>query len=174
MKKSKNKQPQKWPRAVYLLGGACVAALAVLVVAALAPWQTKQSAGTFTPPPFDPAAVQGTPTVEESLGWSELAVRDGYAVKVCGVLTARADGTLPVWLYSQPGNKVWVKLRILDAAGNRLGETGLLRPGEYVELVQLSSDAASGAVTLHIMGYEPDTYYSAGAVDFQTVLTAAQ
>jgi hypothetical protein len=69
-----------------------------------------------------------------------------------------------------PDNQVWVKVKVIDADGNRLGETGLLRPGEYVESVQLSTDATSGLVTLHIMGYEPDTYYSAGSVDFETTL----
>ena len=30
--------------------------------------------------------------------------------------------------------------------------------------------AASGAVKLDVMGYEQNSYYSAGAVDFQTML----
>ena len=94
--------------------------------------------------------------------------------RICGVLQADADGKLPVWLYSDPGNTVWVKLRILDAGGNRIGETGLLKPGEYVETVQLAESAQAGNVTLHVMGYEPETYYSGGAVDFQTTLTLGQ
>lgn len=169
MKKT-GKKKQETPLAVYLLGAACAVALVVLVVVAIAPWQ-KQTEPTFTPPPFEENAVAGTPTVDESLGWSELAVREGYNIKLCGVLQADADGRLPVWLYSDPDNTVWVKLRILDADGNRIAETGLLKPGEYVEAVQLAEEAKSGNVTLHVMGYEPETYYSGGAVDFQTVLS---
>lgn len=172
MKKTEKKK-QKTPPAVYFLGAACAVALIVLVVVAIAPWQ-KQAETTFTPPPFEKNAVQGVPTVDESLGWSELAVREGYTIKVCGVLQADADGKLPVWLYSDPGNTVWVKLRILDAGGNRIGETGLLKPGEYVETVQLAESAQAGNVTLHVMGYEPETYYSGGAVDFQTTLTVGR
>ena len=119
MKKS-DKKKQETPRAVYLLGAACAVALIVLVVVAIAPWQ--KQAGDFTPPPFEENAVAGTPTVDESLGWSELAVREGYNIKLCGVLQADQDGMLPVWLYSDAGNTVWVKLRILDAEGNRIGE----------------------------------------------------
>lgn len=168
MKKS-DKKKQETPRAVYLLGAACAVALIVLVVVAIAPWQ-KQAETTFTPPPFEENAVAGTPTVDESLGWSELAVREGYNIKLCGVLQADQDGMLPVWLYSDAGNTVWVKLRILDAEGNRIAESGLLKPGEYLEKVQLADGAKAGDVRLHVMGYEPETYYSAGAVDFQTVL----
>ena len=167
MKKS-DKKKQETPRAVYLLGAACAVALIVLVVVAIAPWQ--KQAGDFTPPPFEKNAVAGTPTVDESLGWSELAVREGYNIKLCGVLQADQDGKLPVWLYSDAGNTVWVKLRILDAEGNCIAESGLLKPGEYLEKVQLADGAKAGDVKLHVMGYEPETYYSAGAVDFQTVL----
>ena len=55
-----------------------------------------------------------------------------------------------------------------------LGETGLLKPGQYVELVQLNDKATSGDVTLQVMGYQPDTYYSAGSVGLATVLTMAE
>lgn len=153
------------------LGIACAVAVVVLIVVAIAPWkQQKIVMGEFTPPPFDPAAVSGVPEVDESLGWSDVPIRAGYAVKVCGELRANPDGSLPIWFYADSGNTVWVKLRVLDEKGDRLGETGLLRPGEYVELVQLNEKAVSGKVTLHIMGYEPETYYSAGAINFETVL----
>jgi hypothetical protein len=128
----------------------------------------------FVAPDFEASAVYGEPTVDESLGWSELAISDGYVVHVCGVLNADADGSLPVWLSSEADNEVWVKLRILDEYGDTLGETGILKPGEYVERVQLSDEAVSGSVTLQIMGYEPETYYSAGSVGLATNLNIAE
>ena len=172
--KHPTKKKDQTTRTIRLLWAACTVALVVLIVVAIAPWQKQKTAvGEFVPPPFEPSAVAGLPEVDESLGWSELAIRQGYAVKLCGELHANPDGTLPVWLYADGDNDVWVKLRILSESGEILGESGLLRPGEYVELVQLNDAAASGPVTLHIMGYEPNTYYSAGAVDFQTVLNMA-
>ena len=174
-KKAKKKQTARsaWrpSRAVCLLGAACAAALILLVVVAIAPWEKAEvQQGEFVPPPFEEAADSGRPQVEEDLGWSQLAIRAGYTVWVCGELQAEPDGTLPLWLYSEPENTVWVKVRVLDEQGRRIGETGLLRPGEYVEKVSLSEEAASGKVVLHLMGYEPNTYYSAGAVDFETYL----
>lgn len=173
--KHPTKKTNKTTRTIRLLWAACAAALVVLIVVAIAPWQKQEiTVGEFVPPPFEASAVAGVPDVDESLGWSELAIRQGYIVKLCGELHANPDGTLPVWLYADAGNDVWIKLRILNDSGDIIGESGLLRPGEYVELVQLSDAVASGPVTLHIMGYEPKTYYSAGAVDFQTLLTMAE
>mgnify|MGYP007070148465 CR=1 FL=1 len=103
---------------------------------------------------------------------TELTVREGYVVHVCGVLRANADGMLPVWFASDAGNDVWLKLRLRNADGEIIGETGILRPGEYVELMRLGENAATGDVVLEIMGYEPETYYSAGSVGLATALTA--
>jgi hypothetical protein len=122
--------------------------------------------GEFTPPPFDPAAESGTLVVPEGLGYSELDCQ-AYKVSLCGKLGE--DGT--VFLTNPKENTVWLKLRVLDEKGNILGETGLVRPGEYVKSVIWSSAPKSGTtVTLKIMAYEPDTYYSAGAASLNTIV----
>ena len=127
----------------------------------------------FVAPEFDPNAVEGVPEVDASLGWAVLNIAQGYDVHVCGVLNADADGSLPVWFSSESTNTVWVKLRVLDEDGNILGETGILKPGEYVERIQLAEGTHSCAVTLQVMGYEPETYYSAGSVGLATTLVVA-
>ena len=120
--------------------------------------------GEFTPPPFDAAAVVGTPAVPDGLGYSELDCR-AYKVSLCGKLGA--DGT--VFLTNPKENTVWLKLRVLDEKGNILGETGLIRPGEYVRTLTLNGKVKPGTpVTLKIMAYEPETYHSAGAATLNT------
>lgn len=117
----------------------------------------------FTPPPFDAAACVGTPEVPRELGWSELDARD-FRVGVCGVV-APDGSTADVWLTNPESNNVWLKLRVLDGEGCILGETGLIRPGEYLRSVLLESAPEDGTdVVLKIMAYEPETYHSAGAV----------
>lgn len=127
----------------------------------------------FVPPEFDTNARDGVPTVSSELGWSALSVQDGYNIHVCGVLKTDSSLSLPVWFASDEGNTVWVKLRIVDSNGTTLGETGLLKAGQYVERVQLKEGAASGDVTLQIMGYQPGNYYSAGTVGLATTLTVS-
>ena len=123
----------------------------------------------FVPPPFDDDARTGTPEVPEELGWGELDA-ESYKFSVCGVF-APVDGQADVWLTNPEKNDVWLKLRVLDESGNTLGETGLIRPGEYVRSVALDPvPAAEDAVVMKIMAYEPDTYYSAGVVSLNTTV----
>ena len=156
---------------VCLLGAACVVAFLILIaVARTSALRQTEKTGEFIPPPFESAAVFGVPEVDESLGWSELSVRQGYVAHVCGVLRADADETLAVWFSSDEENEVWLKLRLRNEQGEILGDSGILKPGEYVERIKLREGAVSGPVTLQIMGYEPESYYSAGSVSLQTEL----
>ena len=172
--KPKAGQKRNQTLVVCLLGAACVVALLVLIAVARTSAKRQTTiVGEFTPPPFESAAVFGVPEVDDTLGWSELNVRPGYAAHVCGVLRADADGTVAVWFSSDAGNDVWLKLRLKNADGETIGETGILRPGEYVERLKLDDGAGSGDVTLQVMGYEPETYYSAGSINLTTSRTAA-
>lgn len=149
--------------AVAVLCAVCVVAMIVALVLTGTP--------RFTPPPFDEQAQSGTPTVDEALGWSELDAQ-AFRLAVCGRF-APQDGMADVYLTNPADNRVWLKLRVLDAEGNVLGETGLIKPGEYVRAVALDrSPSVGAAVTLKIMAYEPDTYHSAGAVALNTVVSA--
>lgn len=121
----------------------------------------------FTPPPFDPAAQVGTPAVPAELGYGQLDAQ-AFRASLCGVLKP-AEGTLDIWLTNPAENSVWLKLRLMDSRGNLLGETGLLRPGEYVRQISLSSAPEPGStVILKLMAYEPDTYHSAGSITLTT------
>lgn len=126
----------------------------------------------FTPPPFDQSAKPGSPAVDAALGWSEI-YQDGMSFRayVCGNVVMHGD-TADVYFTNSEGFDVWLKLRVLDENGVFLGETGLVRPGEYVKSVALIPEVTDGQkIKLHIMAYEPETYYSAGAVILNTVIT---
>ena len=44
-----------------------------------------------------------------------------------------------------------------------------MKPGEYVKSVSIDKDISDGSsIKLKIMAYEPQTYYSAGAVTLNT------
>ena len=130
----------------------------------------KRGQAEFIPPPFDFSAIEGIPEVPDSLGFSS-PYKDGmgYRFSVCGNITMNGVKAT-VYLTNPEENNVWIKLRILDTDGNILGETGLVRPGEYVKEVSLSRRIPCGTpVNLKIMGYEPETYKSAGAVTLSTI-----
>lgn len=128
---------------------------------------------TFTPPPFETEAVDGVPTVSEYLGYTEL-YQEGmaYRVSICGVVTMKEEQAR-VYFTNAESNTKYLKLRILDEQDQILGETGLLKPGQYVEWVQLSERLEPGTnIRLKIMGYEPETYESAGSVVLRVTIGA--
>lgn len=93
-----------------------------------------------------------------------------YDFAVCGNVTMEGDKAI-VYLTNIEGNNTWIKLRVFDEQGNMFGETGLIKPNEYVKYVTLSKTLEVGTkIKLKIMGYEPHTYYSAGAASLNTQL----
>lgn len=155
-------------RITILLAVVCLLSLLVMTAVLMTGAEPKQA--EFTPPPFDENACGGVPRVPDGLGWGELDARV-YRVGVCGLVTAREDRA-EVWLTNPEENTVWLKLRLLDSSGEILGETGLIRPGEYVQTLQLASVPGDNEpVTLKIMAYQPETYYSEGVVALRTTIT---
>lgn len=157
----------KKDRIIAMLAVACAVSLAVMVLALC----RDRTGGEFTPPPFETAAQAGQPEVPEGRGYQELDVRV-FRVCLCGEIRTQ-EGAAEVWFTNPADNSVWLRLRILDEEGNILGQTGLLRPGEYVRWVELEQIRPGMPVTLKVMAYEPETYCSAGALVFHT-WTAAQ
>ena len=157
---------------LYAAVAICLVSVVSLIVVLCLP--EKSVTGEFVPPSFDDSAVAGAPDVPDDLGYSEL-YREGmnFTAWVCGNVTMDGN-TATVYLTNPEDNDVWMKLRILDAEGNILGETGLIKPGEYVKSVELTKTLAVGTtIKMKIMTYEPDTYYSAGAVSMNTKIGGA-
>lgn len=147
----------------------CIVSLAVMSAALIISGR-KGEKMDFTPPPFDGNAVQGIPNVPEQLGWGEIDAQ-AYKASVCGVVIPDGD-TADIWFTNPESNTVWLKLRVLDSKGNMLGETGLIKPGEYVQAVTFGKVPGEGdTIRLKLMAYEPETYRSAGSTELTTTVT---
>ena len=158
-------QAKKW--AVPVLAAVCLLCLAMMAAALV--YTQSPAQGEFIPPPFEESAVSGIPDVPEELGWQELDAQ-AFQVGVCGAVVVEGSQA-DVWLTNPESNTVWLKLRIMDENGTVLGETGLIRPGEYVQSVTFDTVPAPGtAISMKLMAYEPETYHSAGAVTLNTVV----
>lgn len=142
----------------------CASAVLIMILACILGGGNGTTA--FTPPPFDENALQGIPIVPVELGYSEIDAKV-YKVCMCGNLPL-SNGKVDVYLTNPNVNNVWIKLRIIDDAGNVLGESGLLYPGEYVKSIDVPSAHSGMSVSLKVMAYEPDSYYSAGSVIINT------
>ena len=152
---------------LYILGVLAVTAFLVMLIALSVTKDPPR--GEFVPPAFESMALQGVPEVPEELGYTS-PYREGmaYRFSVCANVTMD-DRMATVYFTSAEENTVYLKLRVLNADGEILGETGLLKPGEYVRVVELCEALDAGTqVQLKIMSYEPDTYLSAGSVVLKT------
>lgn len=154
---------RKKQNTISILVGVFAVVLVVMIVALCMPKNAPK--GEFTPPAFETAAVKGKPAVEESLAYQEVYT-DGMAYRLFVCCVPKISGKdLTVYFTSDEGNEKYLKLRVMDEKGNILGETGLLRAGEYVETVTLSKELSAGTkIKLKVMGYEPEDYSSAGSV----------
>ena len=124
----------------------------------------------ITPPKFETNAVSGVPK-SPGESWTEI-YQDGmsFSAHVCGEFKIN-DSSADIYFTNDSENLVWMKLRITDEKGNILGETGLLKPNQYVKSVCLDVLPETGQkIKMKIMSYEPNTYYSAGSVTLNTVV----
>lgn len=144
----------------------CIISVAIMIVALL---KGPRQIVLFTPPPFEATAVAGLPELTEEDGYKPIDA-NVYKFSICGELYLTESHT-DIWLTNDKENSVWLKAVLKDEADNVLGETGLIRPGEYVRALNLTSVPTDSCdVKLIIMGYEPDTYYSMGNVSLYTRL----
>lgn len=152
---------------VSLVGAVCALSLLVMGVVLYRHNQTPP----FQPPAFDPAAQVGTPTVAQEYQWTPVEVTDGYTISLCA--QPRVEGDEAVVFFTSPqDNQVWVKLQLLTQEGKLLGESGVVRNGAYVERVTLAQPVTQDTpVVMQVVGYTPETWYSAGNVQLNTQLT---
>ena len=125
--------------------------------------------GDFVPPEFDAAAVTGVPQVERPDIYGTLYLNQETAVSLYSMPILRGE-QVQVFFTSPADNTAWVRLRLLDQAGNVLGQTGLLKPGEYVEYVALDVMPQDATVIAKFLTYQPETYYSLGSASAEIEL----
>ncbi|MBR2013677.1 MAG: hypothetical protein IJ995_05635 [Clostridia bacterium] len=152
--------------ALIVIGAVCVLSVCAMVAALIHFKPAPQP--EFTPPAFDSAAVAGV--LEETdelkgLLWSKVQPEGStYAVYICGGVLINEQNQADLWFYNVPENESWLKLRIFDAKERVIAETGLIKPGEYLQTVQFTRAVADDEeLAIKVMGYEPETYLSTGA-----------
>ncbi len=155
-------------RSVLLIFAAvmCIISVSIMILTVLTP---KKEIREFVPPSFDISAQAGIPSVSNEIDWQIIDAK-AFEIGICGKVTANGENA-DIWLYNPKGNTVLLKVRIFDSNGTVLGETGLIKPNEYIQSVKLSAIPQQGApLLLKVMAYQPNTYYSEGAVNINTYM----
>ena len=146
---------------VAILGGVLAILLIILTVLALNQ-KPDVIVSDFEAPPFDSNALVGIPQeVIAREDYRALDVNGNYTFSICGTLSF-SDGLLAPYFASHGENEVLLRIKVYDIDGTELGKSGLIRPGEYVKTVALSRTPTGNTVTVKVLSYEPNTYYSHG------------
>ena len=151
---------EKKQKIVLIAVGLLVLVLMIAVIA-VATRQIQPIRGEFTPPPFEQNVLVGMP--EEPLPqYGKMTVSEDFAF--CMTATPTLTGNdLALYVASPATHTVWMLVRIYDDAGNLLGQSGLIKPGEYLPSVLLSTLPTEKKITARVLSYEPETYYSRGS-----------
>lgn len=147
---------------------AVICAVSLIVMTVLLISGKKKIIADFVPPGFDASAVQGTPD------FADMEIKEfdsgSFKVSLCATPEIK-DASAAIMFFNPETNTVFLKLRIMDSQGNRIYETGLIKPGEYISHIPLNKQELTSAdISIKIMAYEPETYFSASAISVNTIL----
>ena len=143
----------------------CLLLIMMLIITLLSINIKKKS--TFVKPEFDSNVLTESP---KNIDYKDsiITVSEGYNLYING-LPIIDNHNLIVNLISLPENNVWIKIRVLDEFENIVGESGIVKPGEYLKQIKLDNKIKSNdKITYMIIGYEIDTYLSAGTIQLNT------
>ncbi len=147
---------------VAIFAGLLAAALIALAVVALTR-KPDVIISEFEAPPFDEGAVFGIPEEVTARGdYHEGTVKGCFSFSICGA-PVYENGRLYPYFASHGDNEVWLLIKVYGADGTEIGKSGLIRPGECIPSVELSSPPKGNEIRVKIFSYEPDTYLSRGS-----------
>jgi len=114
----------------------------------------------FSVPEFEKNIEFGVPKVSSNYEW-KIIETPNFLVGICGNIYLDKE-KVTIYFSNPKENNVWLKLRMLDENGEIYGETGILKPDEYVESIYIKK--AIDNLSFKVMAYEPETYYSQGSI----------
>lgn len=121
----------------------------------------------FKMPEFDNSVTE----IPEDLEYKKntIKVNNDYIFYIEPTPKLDQNNNLKINIVSSENNKIWIKVRILNGKKEIIGETGLIRPGDYLAKVKLQQEmSVNDQITYKIMGYEKEKYTSAGTISLNT------
>lgn len=122
---------------------------------------------SYKPPAFSDQAVDGVPEgIDEKYDYDIVDLpMVTYKTYLCGVPAATKD-SLDLYVTNDESNDIYMLAQIYNTDDEKIAETGLIKPGQYIKTINLSKplNAGENKIRVHICGFEKDTYYSAGTM----------
>lgn len=126
---------------------------------------------SFIKPDFETNSTEGFPEkIDSSLKYEEVKIDDNYIVYLCA-MPKIDENILTLYFTSVESNKGLLKVRILDKDSNILGESGLINPNNYIKDITLNRTLDDNEqITVYVMNYEKDTYFSLGGIRLNLII----
>ena len=89
----------------------------------------------------------------------------------CGLVAKpeTSDEGINLYFANDTANDVWLLVKVSNSKGWVAGETGLIKPGEYVK--EIKGDFEKGEnIKIQVFSYKPELYYSSGTFVLNTVV----
>lgn len=140
--------------------------LLILIILIILLTISNKNKSTFKKPEFDKNAVENIPS---KLYYQSKIVKvtDNYSLYIEPEPLIK-DNSLIINFISLETNDIWLKVRILKD-DKVVAETGLIKPGQYLEKVQLKKKLdINDEIIYMVMGYEKDSYFSEGTIKLNT------
>ena len=139
--------------------------LVALIIATVAVFVYKQNDSGFVPPEADANALSGYPTViDEYAQYQNIRMNEDFAFSMA-LCPLYVNGKAEVYFANSKDSKAYGLIKLYDSDGNLIGESGLVKPGKYVQSVEISLvPKRDTEISVRVLSYEPKTYYSLGTV----------
>lgn len=147
--------------------------IAIIAIIAVAGADKSPTVLDFVPPPFDENVKTGIPDpLPDSFG--TLSISPELVVGLCALPKINDEEMqIGIFLTSHADNYCNIRLLVYAENGELLGESGLIKPGDHLPALELSSIPESGKpLRAVILSFEPDTYYSMGSAEVEIKPTA--
>ena len=129
----------------------------------------------YSPPALDPGRKTGTPAPDEGYLYRMVESDFSYSFGIAANLYRQKDGSVNIYLYDPPENKVSLMCEISDAKdGTPYYKSGRIEPGNYIESLSPVGEFKNEArdITVKIYAFEPETFESAGSTELKMILQA--
>lgn len=77
---------------------------------------------------------------------------------------------LYLYLTNMYYSSVYLRVQVFDEEGNKVGQSDLCKPGHYIESIAVHEVKKGSGITMKVISYEVDTYYSRGNINVKASL----
>lgn len=118
----------------------------------------------FKKPEFEEYAVNGRLENISKDEINSIKIDEKYIFELTSKLILEKNNELPIYLYSNENNDVYIKLEVYDKEGKCILKTGVIKPDQTLKSIYFDNINDDDEFIFKIKSYDSTSYYSRGVV----------